>query len=70
MSEKGSLGPTCPADGAALNLHAVVFSHLTGGEGISSDSPVDGVLTDVLTCPVCGYTDGRVRGSASPPAHP
>jgi hypothetical protein len=67
MSE--SAIPVCPNDGAVLNLHGVMFSHPTGDEGISPDSPVDGVLTDVSSCPVCGFTDGRIHDSASPPAH-
>lgn len=70
MNDTIAPGPTCPNDGAVLNRHAVLFSHPTGDEPLSPDSPVDGVLTDVFTCPRCGYTDGRLHGSAPPPARP
>jgi hypothetical protein len=69
MNDAITAGPTCPNDGAVLNRHAVLFSHPTGDEMPSPVSPVDGVLTDVFTCPRCGYTDGRPHGSSMPQEH-
>ncbi len=50
-------GPRCPNDGSVLNLHAVLM-RLPVDDAELVDQVLGEVLTDVFTCPVCGYTDG------------
>ncbi len=50
--------PPCPNDGAALNRHAVMSRLPSGDEIAAGVTDPDEIITDVATCPVCGYTNG------------